>query len=223
MTDGPFRNAELSSRWKQYGKHLVSDATSAEERAAQACHSMIGDVDLAAISTILGEIKTHAQRLQMDLDTVSSMEALFDAHPKSPLTDMLQKHLIANLRDRIPLDAALDQALPNSVADWIGMTKNRLDEECIRARDLGDMNENDFRKGIARNREIFASIQSAALGDALITGNRRAFKKAQQKKTGVDEGPGGCTYNRRSCCRQASTCMWSRTARSLADPIRGAS
>ena len=36
MTDGPFKNAALSSRWKQYGKDLVSDAASSEERAAQA-------------------------------------------------------------------------------------------------------------------------------------------------------------------------------------------
>ena len=43
MTDGPFRNAELSSRWKQYGRDLVSDAASADERTLQACHSMVGD------------------------------------------------------------------------------------------------------------------------------------------------------------------------------------
>ncbi|HBQ50327.1 MAG: hypothetical protein ABJ388_17765 [Alphaproteobacteria bacterium] len=189
MTDGPFRNAELSSRWKQYGKDLVSDATSLEERTAQACHSMIGTDDLPAISTILADIKAHAQRPQMDLDAISSMEALFESHPKSPLTDTLQKHLIANLRDQMPLGTALDQALPSTVADWIGITKNRLDEECIRARDLGDMNENDYRKGIERNRETFANINSDALCDALTTGDKRAFKQAQQKKTGVDEGP----------------------------------
>lgn len=189
MTDGPFRNAELSNRWKRYGNDLVSDAASVEERTTRACHSMIGDEDLSAISSTLGAIKAHAERPQMDLDIISSMEMLFESCPKSPRTDTLQKHLIANLRDQIPLGAALDRALSSTVSDWIGMTKNRLDEELIRARDIGDMNVKDYRKGIERNRETFASINPDALSDTLTTGNKRAFKQAQQKRTGVDEGP----------------------------------
>jgi len=93
MTDGPFRNAELSSSWKQYGKDLVSDATSLEERTVQACHSMIGIDELPAVSTILADIKAHAQRPQMDLDAISSMLALCECHPYSPLTDILPYHL----------------------------------------------------------------------------------------------------------------------------------
>ena len=96
MTDGPFKNAVLSSRWKQYGKDLVSDAASSEERAAQACHSILGDVDLKALGPLLSALKAQAQRTQMDLDPVSSVEAVFESHAKSPLTDILQKHLIAN-------------------------------------------------------------------------------------------------------------------------------
>lgn len=189
MTDGPFRNAELSHRWKQYGKDLVSDAMSVEERTTQAGYSMIGDVDVPAISGILGAIKAHADRPQMDLDVISSMDMLLDSCAKSPLLDMLQKHLFTNLRDQMPLNTALDEALPSAVSDWIGMTKNRLDEECIRARDIGDMNVDDYRKGIARNAETFAGVSVNALCEALTTGDKHAFKQAQQKKTGVDEGP----------------------------------
>lgn len=189
MTDGPFKNAVLSSRWKQYGKDLVNDATSLEERIAQACHSMMDTDDVLAVSKIVADVNAHIQRRQMDLDTVSSMEALFESHSKSPLSDMMQKYLIANLRDQMPLGAALDQAVASTVSDWIGINKNRLDEECIRARDIGDMNENEFRKGIERNRETFANINSDALCDALTTGDKHAFKQAQQKKTGIDVGP----------------------------------
>jgi len=32
MTDGPFRNSELSAKWKRYGEDLVSDAASLEGR-----------------------------------------------------------------------------------------------------------------------------------------------------------------------------------------------
>lgn len=189
MTDGPFRNAELSSRWKQYGRDLVSDAASADERTLQACHSMVGDLNVSEISSLLSAIKRHAERPQMDLDVMSSMEALFESGPKPPLIDTLQKHLMANLHDRMPLDTALDQALQSTVGDWIGITKNRLDEECIRARDLGDMKLEDYRKGIERNAETFAGINRSGLCEALTNGDKRTFKQAQQKKTGINEGP----------------------------------
>lgn len=189
MTDGPFRNAELSSRWKQYGKDLVSDAASEDERIVQACHSMVGDLDLSEVGRLLSAIKRHAERPQMDLDVMSSMETLLKGGLKSLLSDILQKHLMANLHDRMLLDTALDQALQSTVSDWIGISKNRLDEECIRARDLGDMNWEEYRKGIERNAETFAGIDRNGLCDALTSGNKRAFSQAQQKKMGVDEGP----------------------------------
>ena len=115
MTDGPFKNAALSSRWKQYGKDLVSDAASSEERTAQACHSILGDIDMKGLGSLLSALKGHAQRPQMDLDSVSSTEAVYDSRAKSPLTDIFQKHLTANLRDQIPGERALDQALRSAV------------------------------------------------------------------------------------------------------------
>ena len=189
MTDGPFKNATLSSRWKKYGKYLVNDAISVEERTIQAYHSMIGDIDLLTVSNILGAIKAYAENPQMDLDNISSIKMLFENCLRSPFTDALEKHLVANLRDRMPLDVSCDQALLSTVENWIGEAKNRLDEESIRARDVGDMGNKDYHKGIERNRETFASINADTLCDALTTGDKRAFKQANQKKTGIDEGP----------------------------------
>ena len=189
MTDGPFRNAALSSRWKQYGKDLVSDAASSNERVAQACHSLLGDVDTKALGSLLSALNAHAQRPQMDLDSVTSIDTIFDRQAKSPLTDTLQKHLIANLRDQMSVERALDQALPSAVMDWMTTTKNRLDEHCIRARDIGDMNPESCRKGIERNRVVFEAIAPSELCDALVSGNRNAFKQATRKKSGVDDGP----------------------------------
>ena len=77
MSDGPFRNAELPSSWKRYGQDLVSDATSREERTTQACHSMIGDVDMKTFSPLFDELKAHADRPQMDLDPVTAVETIF--------------------------------------------------------------------------------------------------------------------------------------------------
>lgn len=189
MTDGPFRNAELPSRWKRYGQQLVSDAASLEERAAQACHSMIGDVDMQAFSPLLKELKEHVERRQMDLDPVPALETIFENHSTTTLADALQRHLIANFRDQISPEKALDEALDSTAREWISTTKNRLDEECIRARELSDMSRGDYQKGIGRNRETFAAVKPSDLCDALVAGNKRAFRQAVQKKAGVDEGP----------------------------------
>lgn len=189
MTDGPFRNAELSSRWKRYGQDLVSDAVNAEERTMQACHSMIGDVDMKAFSPLFSDLKAHAERMQLNLDPVSAVETIFENHPTSPLADALNRHLIANLRDQMPIDEALNRSLESTAKEWIDTTKNRLDEECIRARELGDMKREDYHKGIERNHETFAAIKPNELCDALATGNKSAFRQAVQKKAGVDEGP----------------------------------
>jgi hypothetical protein len=114
MTDGPFRNAELPSRWKRYGQDLVSDAASPEERTTQACHSMIGDVDMKAFSPLFDELKAYAEGPQMDLDPVTAVETIFENHSTSPLADALQRNLIANFRDQISPEKALDQALDRS-------------------------------------------------------------------------------------------------------------
>lgn len=188
MTDGPFRNAQLSSRWKQYGKDLVSDAVSNEERSTQACHSMLGDVDVSELGSLLQDLRARALEPQMDLEPVSSTEAIFENHSQSLLASALQKHLSANLRAKTPLNAALDQALKGLASDWISLTKNRLDEECIRARDLGDMNLKDYSKGLERNRETFVKMDADALCRALESGSKNAFR-SERNKQGVDEGP----------------------------------
>ncbi|WP_185640643.1 hypothetical protein [Burkholderia sp. Bp9142] len=86
----------------------------------------------------------------MDLDPAAAIETIFDHHPRSFLSESLNRHLIANLRDQISPEQALEQALENTASEWIGTTKNRLDEYCIRARDLGDMKREDYRKGLER-------------------------------------------------------------------------
>lgn len=189
MTDGPFRNTELSSRWKQYGQDLISDAASAEERTMKACHSMTGDVDMTTFTPLFKELKGQAERVQMSLDPVAEIETIFDNHPTSPIADALQRHLTANLRVQMPPEQALNLALHSMAKERIGITKNRLDEQCIRARDVGDMSQEDYLKGIERNQQTFAAIKPSELCDAWATGKARAFKQAAQKKTGVDEGP----------------------------------
>ena len=125
----------------------------------------------------------------MDLDPVTAVETIFENHSTSPLADALQRNLIANFRDQIPPEKALDQALDSTAKEWIGTTKNRLDEECIRARELGDMSREDYRKGIERNRETFAAIKPSELCEPWPPATSALSGRRFRKKLGVDEGP----------------------------------
>ncbi|TXR50494.1 hypothetical protein [Phyllobacterium endophyticum] len=187
MTDGPFRNAPLSSRWKRYGQDLVSDAVSKDDRVKQACHSMLGDVDMKAFERLYSELNEKASRDQLDLDCVASTETIFDTHESSSLSEVLKANMLCNLREKLTERDALDAALASTVLDWIDMTKNRLDEDCIRARDVGDMSRSDYNKGMKRNGETFASIDAAQLRRALAESNKNAFKPVARRN--VDESP----------------------------------
>lgn len=189
MTDGPFRNAELSNYWKRYGDQLVNDATSVKERAMQVCHAMMDDAGIEEFTLLFNDLKAHVDRPQLELDAINAIEAIFDARPPSLLGDSLQRHLMANLREQATPNDALNQALGGAAREWVGTAKNRLDEECIRARDIGDMSQKSYRLGIERNQEAFAAINPGDLRDALASGNKYAFKHAVQKKRDVDEGP----------------------------------
>lgn len=191
MTDGPFRNAELSGRWKIYGEDLVSDAASPGERTARICHSMLGDIEWETIGPLLKQLEASAANSQLELDPCAHVAEICDKHPKSPFSDSLQKHLTANLRDHLPSQVALEKALLNSVTDWIGTARSRIEEECIRARDVGDMSERDFQKGVSRSREAFNDVDATQIGQALMAGNKQAFKGAVRAKLSVNDGPEG--------------------------------
>ncbi len=189
MTDGPFRNSELSAKWRRYGEDLVSDAASLDERVRQANDSMMHDIELPEFSPLFRELKAYVERPQLDLDLPSAIETVFEQHQPSPLADNLRRHLLANIQDEIAPEAAFNQAISSSVKDLVGITKNRLDEECIRARDLGDMSASSYSKAIERNHEAFAAIKPHELSEAIASGNKRAFALSPSKRTGVDEGP----------------------------------
>lgn len=189
MTDGPFRNAELSGRWKQFGEELVSDATSAAERSAQACHSMLGDMDWFTLSPVLRELENFTHDRQLDLDTCARARAIFESHAKTPFLDTLQRHLTANLRDDGNAADAFAQALNDSVKDLIGTARSRIEEECIRARDVGDMSWASYRKGVVRSQEAFDGVDPGRIAGALLSGDRQAFKPASVQAIGLDDGP----------------------------------
>jgi hypothetical protein len=185
MTDGPFRNSALSNKWKQYGQDLVSDAVSQDERVKQACHSVLGGIK--EFDRLYSELDARASRDQMDLDSVAATEAIFDNNERSTLGDALERNLLCNLREGMTERKSLDLALEQAVSELLANAKNRIDEECIRARDVGDMSRSDFSKGLQRNQETFAAIEIGSVCAALENGNKNAFRRTARKD--VNDGP----------------------------------
>jgi hypothetical protein len=189
MTDGPFKNSDLSGRWKRYGKDLVNDAASQDERSAQMCVSVLGDLDLKTVSGTLGELRAHFEQGQMAFDPMESVRGILDKYDKSPAADLLERSLRVQLREQPSGTAALHEAVNEMRNELLNIAKNRIDEECIRARDIGDMNQESYRKALDRNRETASAVNRNALRDALFSGNKDAFKRGAKNKKGVDEGP----------------------------------
>lgn len=187
MTDGPFRNLRLSSRWKTFGEQLVSDAASPAERIDQACHSMMTDAGVKEFSFMVHDLSAYVAQSQLTLDPVSDIEAVIERHPMSSLSDILRRNLIATIHDGLSPTEALQPAMDATIREWIGIVKNRLDEDCIQARDMGDMSRADYRKGLERNAEAFSGIDAKKLCQAIRDGNKKAF--SPPKNMSVDDGP----------------------------------
>lgn len=187
MTDGPFRNLRLSTRWKKFGEQLVSDAASPAERIKQACHSMMTDAGVREFSSMVQDLSAYLAQSQLTLDPIADTEAVIERHPMSSLSDILRRMLITNLHDGLSPADALQPAMEATTQEWIGIVKNRQDEHCIQARDLGDMSRADYQKGLERNAEAFSNINVQNLCRAMKDGDRRAF--SSPKLMTVDEGP----------------------------------
>lgn len=189
MTDGPFRNSALSSRWKSYGEDLVNEATPLEECAASASHSILGGIAWDDLSSLLNALREGLEGAQLGLDPAGVASSIFDAHVPAPFHDSLQRHLEATIRESPQVDGLVDMALREAVNDLIDTAKSRIEEECIRSRDAGDMGWKKYEVAVRRNTETFNQIDAAALARAISSGARGAFKAALRKKTGTDEGP----------------------------------
>lgn len=187
MTDGPFRNLRLSNRWKKFGEQLVSDAASHAERVNQACHSMITDAGMKEFTSMVQELSGYLAQSQLSLDPVGDVETVIERHPMSSLSDILRRTIIAEIEKGLPRTEALQTAMKATTREWVGIVKNRLDEDCIQARDLGDMSRVDYQKGLERNAEAFSGIDLEKLCRAMQDGDRRAF--TSPKHMTVDEGP----------------------------------
>jgi hypothetical protein len=189
MVDGPFKHADLHPRWKRFGNDCVDDAPSAKERVDRATANLVADQNLPEFSSLLANLEVHARREQMEFFPLFSFEAIFERYERSPLTDALQRHLSANIRHGEAPHAALSNALLSAAEHLVDTGYSRLDDECIRRRDVGAMNHHDCIKARDRIAKSFDAIDRKELSRLLRAGDKTMLRAMLRKKDGVHDGP----------------------------------
>lgn len=186
MTDGPFKNAALTARWKKVGNALENDAVSPDERTERTERALSKDLPK--------EFRALVQDLASCLKNLpegsprSAVEDVFDKHPTSPLANTLQLFLSANLSRPMDTNVAFECSLDSTIKKEMYSARNRMFEESLLARDRRDLPSDRFTTVITRLDEAINGVSVSRLRDDVLT-NKTAPRAAFAKRTGLDDGP----------------------------------
>ena len=189
MPDGPHNNLKLDKRWKRFAAASYNDAADGIERRALAGDALVREVLTDDTRALLTDLLDYAQRPQLDLASISSVQSIFSKHRKSAFGDTLLREVTFRLGDQNAPDAAIEEALEASVDDQIRKAKVRMEEECIRVRECGEMQEDQFDCMVTRANAVFDGLPRRAICDALRRRDKDAFRGAASKRKGLEEGP----------------------------------
>jgi hypothetical protein len=189
MSDGPFKNLSLGYRWKRFAEAVQNNAVDEAARCALASDALVREILTDETQSLLTDLGAYKRRVQLDIDPLSSVEDIFHGHSKTPFADTLQKELAFRLGAQMPRDAAIDQALEATVGDRISEARSRIEEECIRARESGEMRQDQFDRTVMQANAAFDALANDRICHALRAGDKDAFKDEVLKKEGLDEGP----------------------------------
>lgn len=189
MTDGPFNNSKLGSRWKRFAEAVQNDAVDMASRCALASDALLREILTDETNALLANLRVYGRQQQLDIDPASLVENIFNEHDKTPFADILQKQIAIRLGEQMPPDTAIDQALEATVGKQISEARSRIEEECIRARDTGEMQQDQFERTVREANAAFHLLAETEICDAVRIGDKDAFKDAVLKKRGTHEGP----------------------------------
>jgi hypothetical protein len=187
MVDGPFKNAALPERWKKFGDSLTSNAVSSAERVQQAESAIFRDLCTKETRDLVSDVLEYVNRQQGDLIPRMGIDAIFDKHAKTPQADILYRHITTNLARQMPLLPAWNNAFDSFVRHEAYGTRNRIHEECLHARDRGDLVGAKFSRAVRRAAETFDKVNVSRIRDDLLSGKSKAAA-AIPKSTGLDDG-----------------------------------
>jgi hypothetical protein len=189
MSDGPFKNLKLGKRWKRFADAVQNDTFNCPDCCSMASHALMHELLTDNVRAILAVLQAYASRKQLDIDPSASVDSIFNAHMSTPFSDILQKQIAFRLNDQVSPADAVRQALEESVSNHSNDVRNRIIDECISAREAGDMRQDLFSISVKNVNSVFDSLAKDRVCEALLDGNKNAFKTAASKKQGIDEGP----------------------------------
>ncbi len=188
MSDGPFKNLKLSKRWKRFAEAAQNEAFDSRVCCAMASDALLHEILTDGFRSLLADLHAYVNRNQLDLVPLSSVESIFHSHIKTPFSDTFQKQVAFLLNDQVAPSAALRQALGASVNEHVSEARNRIVDECIRARETGEMWPDQFSRAVKSVNAIFDVLAENEVCEALLDGNKKAFKDVASKKKGLDDG-----------------------------------
>lgn len=189
MSDGPFKNLKLGKRWKRFADAVQNDTFNCSDCCNMASHALTHELLTDNVRAILAVLQAYASRKQLDIDPSASVDSVFNAHMSTPFSDILQKQIAFRLNDQVSLADAVRQAVEESVSNHSNDVRNRIIDECISAREAGGMRHDLFSISVKNVNSVFDSLAKDRVCEALLDGDKNAFKTAASKKQGIDEGP----------------------------------
>ena len=131
MTDGPFKNTNLTPRWKEYGDLLDHETFSVSDRVQQARKALIEDLLPADFKAAVRDVHKQLERLQTQLFPQIEAESIIDKHNACEQSETFRKHFISNLRSKDDVDTAFNSALKSTIESGIAQADQRLVVHCI--------------------------------------------------------------------------------------------
>jgi len=190
VTDGPYKNADLPSRWKKFGNSLIDDAADPEYRTERAEHALMRDLP-ASFRSLVHEIDQAVKHSFSEESARLVVLAIVDKHSKTPTlySDTLQRYLNAYISRPMAIDMAVTLALDSTIKREASKIRVRLTEESMHARDRNDLKETDYKKALG-NLSCLDDINVSKIRQD-VRRNRKAPKAAALKRLGDDDGPRG--------------------------------
>jgi hypothetical protein len=189
MSDGPFKNIKLGYRWKRFARAVQSDAFDSVECCNLASDALVHEILSSEFQGLLADFQSYTRREQLDFDPLSTVEGIFNRHGKTSMTDTFQKEVMFRLDKQVAPTEVLRQALEASVGEQSREVRSRFEEECIRVHEAGEMRPDQFKRTVNQVGAVIDALVKSDICEAILAGDKNAFKAAVTKKIGLDEGP----------------------------------
>ena len=151
MSDGPFKNLKLDRRSKRFAEAVQNDAEDQETRCALANDAITNGI-LSESQALISALQNYGHDGQLDLDPKESINAVFDACPKSEFAEHLQREIGMRLSEGEASQVAINNGLDAALETGIGEFRTRTHEACLEARSSGEMRKDQFDRFVEEKR-----------------------------------------------------------------------